>query len=138
MNKLEGLFNRFMSAKHEVQDLASIVQNSGTTVTNEEIKQWDLRFQEHLAEMRSLHNSVLEHYAERNDEKLKQNRRTRIIRNRIKCNHCGQIIESVTRHDFKTCKCESVSVDGGKDYLRRSFKEKGDYEDLSETVEVPQ
>jgi len=136
MNKLEGLFNRFMSAKHEVQNLAAIVQNDGATTTNEEVKQWDLRFQEHVTEMQSLHNDVLKHYAEQNDEKIKQRRQTKIIRNRIKCNRCGQIIESVSRHDFKTCKCGSVSVDGGKDYLRRSFKEKGDYEDLSETVGV--
>ncbi len=41
-----------------------------------------------------------------------------IIRNRIKCNHCKDIIESTYQHDFKWCKCGKVVIDGGKDYLR--------------------
>ena len=43
----------------------------------------------------------------------------KIVRNRIKCKKCGEIIESTSRHDFKFCKCGAVAVDGGKDYLRR-------------------
>lgn len=31
----------------------------------------------------------------------------------------GDVIESETRHDFKWCKCKSVAVDGGHDYLKR-------------------
>ncbi len=38
----------------------------------------------------------------------------KIIRNRIKCKKCGEIIESTSRHDFKFCKCGAVAVDGGK------------------------
>lgn len=53
----------------------------------------------------------------------------KIVRNRIKCKKCGEIIESTSRHDFKFCKCGAVAVDGGKDYLRRS---KEDYEELVE------
>lgn len=45
--------------------------------------------------------------------------RAHIIRNAIRCNHCGDVIESVHRHDFRTCRCGCVSVDGGHDYLRR-------------------
>jgi len=60
--------------------------------------------------------------------------REKIITNKIKCNHCGQIIESKSRHDFRTCKCGRVSVDGGKEYLKRAFKKEGDYEDLSEVI----
>lgn len=56
-----------------------------------------------------------------------------IIHNKIKCNYCKQIIESKYRHDFVTCKCGRVSVDGGKDYLKRTFTESSDdYEDLTE------
>ena len=51
--------------------------------------------------------------------------------NKIRCNFCGDIIESTHVHDFKTCKCGRVSVDGGHEYLRRCFKEVGDYEELS-------
>lgn len=55
----------------------------------------------------------------------------RITRNRIKCNHCKDIIESTYRHDFKWCKCGKVAVDGGKDYLRRC----GDLENITELSE---
>ena len=43
------------------------------------------------------------------------------------------IIESVHRHDFKSCFCGRVSVDGGKDYLRRCFTEspEKDYTELT-------
>ena len=38
----------------------------------------------------------------------------KIVKNMIKCNLCGDIIESKHRHDYVTCKCGSCSVDGGK------------------------
>ncbi len=43
----------------------------------------------------------------------------RIISNKVRCKKCGEIIESKNRHDFVTCKCGAVSVDGGHDYLKR-------------------
>ena len=55
----------------------------------------------------------------------------KIIVNKIRCKKCGDIIESAHRHDFKFCKCKSVAVDGGKDYLRRCGNIKY-WEDLSE------
>lgn len=45
----------------------------------------------------------------------------RIITNKIKCNYCGDIIESKSVHDYKRCKCGKVAVDGGRDYLKRMF-----------------
>ena len=54
--------------------------------------------------------------------------------NKIQCNKCGDIIESVHRHDFKFCKCGTVAVDGGKDYLRRCGRRE-EYTDLSEYEE---
>ena len=39
--------------------------------------------------------------------------------NKCQCRVCGDIIESKHRHDFVTCKCGAISVDGGQDYLRR-------------------
>lgn len=54
----------------------------------------------------------------------------RIVVNKIKCLKCGDIIESLSRHDFKFCKCGAVAVDGGHDYLRRVGNPL-DYEDLS-------
>lgn len=58
-----------------------------------------------------------------------------IIRNRAKCLLCGEIIESTYTHDFKWCSCKNLAVDGGHAYLRRAFREKGTYEELSETTE---
>lgn len=45
--------------------------------------------------------------------------RRQILVSKIKCNKCGDIIESRMVHDFKFCKCGAFAVDGGKDYLRR-------------------
>ena len=49
------------------------------------------------------------------------------MRNRIRCKKCGDVIESLHRHDFKWCKCGSVAVDGGQDYFRRCGE---DYEEV--------
>ena len=55
----------------------------------------------------------------------------KITVNKIRCKKCNEVIESTHRHDFKFCKCGSVAVDGGKDYLRRcGYRE--DWEELSE------
>jgi hypothetical protein len=32
---------------------------------------------------------------------------------------CGDLIVSKHRHDFVTCTCGAISVDGGQEYLRR-------------------
>ena len=45
----------------------------------------------------------------------------KIVRNAGQCLKCLDVIESKHRHDFVTCKCGNVSVDGGKAYLRRSW-----------------
>ena len=55
----------------------------------------------------------------------------RIYSNKIKCRHCGDIIESTHVHDFKWCKCGAVAVDGGLEYLKRSANSPNDYQDLS-------
>ena len=60
----------------------------------------------------------------------------KIKRNVIKCNLCGDVIESTYIHDFKTCSCGAVSVDGGKHYCKRSFTNSpDDFEDMSEFEE---
>ena len=42
-----------------------------------------------------------------------------IIQNAVICNKCGEFIFSKHRHDFVTCHCGTISVDGGQAYLRR-------------------
>lgn len=54
-----------------------------------------------------------------------------IIRNSAKCLGCGDELESVHRHDFKFCSCGALAVDGGKDYIRRLYKESVPFEDTS-------
>lgn len=58
---------------------------------------------------------------------------SKIITNKIRCLHCGDVIESKTVHNFVTCSCGCCSVDGGHYYLRRCFKSspEEDYEELS-------
>ena len=41
-----------------------------------------------------------------------------ILRNAAKCNKCGDVIQSISRHDFVECKCGSIFVDGGHEYMR--------------------
>ena len=60
----------------------------------------------------------------------------KIIKNAIQCKLCGEIIESTYRHEYVECKCGACAVDSGHDYLRRSFRDKDCYIDLSETIEV--
>ena len=65
--------------------------------------------------------------------KIRGHDMNRIIKNAIKCNHCGDIIVSRHRYDFITCKCGCCSVDGGNDYLRREFiNSPDDFTELSE------
>jgi hypothetical protein len=42
-----------------------------------------------------------------------------IIQNAVICNKCDDFIFSKTRHDFVSCKCGNIAVDGGQEYLRR-------------------
>jgi hypothetical protein len=42
-----------------------------------------------------------------------------IIENTAVCLSCGDKIFSRHRHDFVTCTCGAISVDGGQSYLRR-------------------
>lgn len=42
-----------------------------------------------------------------------------IVQNAVSCLSCGDFIVSKHRHDFVTCTCGAISVDGGQEYLRR-------------------
>ena len=62
---------------------------------------------------------------------MEENSMIKIMVNKIRCKKCGDVIESKSVHDFKFCKCDSVAVDGGHNYLRR-LGEPENWEDLSE------
>ncbi len=54
--------------------------------------------------------------------------------NAVRCKLCGEYIRSKNRHDFVTCKCKSISVDGGSWYCKRVGKIDC-YEELSENYD---
>ena len=60
--------------------------------------------------------------------------KNKILTNKIKCIKCGDILESKTPNDFKTCSCGKVAIDGGHEYLKRIGNEE-DYIELSEMNE---
>jgi hypothetical protein len=39
--------------------------------------------------------------------------------NAAKCRKCGSVIVSRHVHDFVSCQCGAIAVDGGDDYWRR-------------------
>jgi len=55
-----------------------------------------------------------------------------IKRNRARCRACGSIIESRSCHDYVSCECGGIAVDGGREYLRRTATELDDIEEMSE------
>lgn len=65
-----------------------------------------------------------------------------ILRNRVRCKECNEVIESTFRHDYKTCSCGIAMVDGGTTYLRQNISDKVEYlnrcipsfDDLSSTT----
>jgi hypothetical protein len=61
-----------------------------------------------------------------------------ILRNSAFCKGCGEEIVSVYRHDFVTCPCGNVSVDGGGAYLRRVTKGTHEFKDTSVVVTKPE
>ncbi len=42
----------------------------------------------------------------------------RLTRNAAQCGRCKDVIVSRFRHNFATCSCGALSVDGGLDYRR--------------------
>ena len=42
-----------------------------------------------------------------------------ILSNQVRCLECGDEPFSAHRHDFKSCNCGAIAVDGGMEYLRR-------------------
>lgn len=58
---------------------------------------------------------------------------TVVIRSRAQCVKCGNIIESRHRHDFVSCSCGTIFLDGGLDYIRCGFKDRTDIVMMTET-----
>lgn len=54
----------------------------------------------------------------------------KLLRNRIKCLKCGDIVESIERHDMQFCGCGKVAVDGGL-YCQRRIGNPHEWEEMS-------
>ena len=62
----------------------------------------------------------------------------RMTKNAIMCKRCQETIESTHVHDFRSCACGKVFVDGGLEYARRcgdrnNWVEKSEYEEISDS-----
>lgn len=53
-----------------------------------------------------------------------------ILENRAKCLLCNDLLVEYY-NDMRTCKCGSLSIDGGRDYLKRYYVNFDDYEERS-------
>lgn len=45
------------------------------------------------------------------------------MKNKAKCKLCESVIESFHQHDYVSCKCGEISIDGGEAYFRCSAKD---------------
>lgn len=61
-----------------------------------------------------------------------------IIINRVLCEKCNDIVVSNSNHDFVSCHCGNISIDGGKYYLKRSWENDPNFIELSEQIEIPE
>jgi hypothetical protein len=57
-----------------------------------------------------------------------------IVRNAAQCTKCGDIIESKHTHDFVSCSCGAIFIDGGHDYFRGGGNPE-DFISLSEVID---
>ncbi len=55
-----------------------------------------------------------------------------IRRNSARCELCDTEIESKSRHNFVTCACGNLSVDGGIFYLRRVIRTDNSWTETSD------
>jgi len=53
-----------------------------------------------------------------------------IFCNEAQCLKCKDIIRSKNRHDFVSCSCGNLCVDGGSWYAKRSFHEENSFKDM--------
>lgn len=60
----------------------------------------------------------------------------KILLNKVKCNICGEEIESKSTHHFVFCKCKNVGVDGGLDYLKRTAPTRESFTELSIVTDI--
>jgi hypothetical protein len=63
------------------------------------------------------------------------------MKNRARCKKCKDVIHSKYRHDFVSCKCGAIFVDGGNDYFRyggdlEAFERLDDNDNVMEEIQI--
>lgn len=64
----------------------------------------------------------------------------RLVQNAARCKHCGTLVVSTHRHDYRphVCNGREFAVDGGLDYVRRTYdRYPPPYEDECKYEELP-
>jgi len=64
---------------------------------------------------------------------IEEYRKGALMRNAAKCGRCGDVVESKFRHDFRSCSCGAIFVDGGLAYCRRGCEPGVEIEDMCES-----
>jgi len=91
----------------------------------------------------TIFNKSLELYTDPSIEKLQEQNKAQeiignnqvILLNKAMCDNCHEVIHSKSVHDYNTCSCGDLSVDGGLSYLKRNFGKHG-YTELSYSVDA--
>jgi len=52
----------------------------------------------------------------------------------LRCLRCKDIVWSRHRHDFRSCKCGACAVDGGRDYLKITYADRNDTQNVDITL----
>ena len=65
------------------------------------------------------------------------NKRRILLQNKAQCRKCGDVLISKYRHDFKSCGCGAIHVDGGLEYVKRSAFDPDDIIELSKYELLP-
>ncbi len=56
---------------------------------------------------------------------------SKLVMNAARCKKCNVVCISTHVHDLRECKCKSMFVDGGNEYIRRGFKDVEHTEEMS-------
>lgn len=59
----------------------------------------------------------------------------KILVNKAKCLLCNDVITSNNLHNYVTCQCGNLSIDGGNEYARRLYGKPNSYQELSEYIQ---
>jgi len=138
MSLVEELLEYQIKLESVVFDLAQLILSP---TSSEEGKERVVKWVSEIVDRRNLHDQVIKAtrgipamdlaklISEPLDPPPLPDRKIRC--NVAKCLRCGDVICSLHVHDFNTCRCGNLSVDGGREYLKRLAGDPKMIEELS-------